>query len=168
MALMEAMFAIGITAILIAAICSIALFSGRSFAALFNYVDLDDSNRIAMDYLTRDVRQCNRFLAYATNTVIMEDFDGSFLYYYYSPSSRTLTRYKNGASKVLLRECDRLNFSFGQRNSVEGSYDVYPAASADTAKLVNVSWSCSRSLFGNKENTESVQTARIVIRKQGT
>jgi hypothetical protein len=48
-----------------------------------------------------------------------------------------------------------------------GSYDVYPAASAATAKVVNVSWICSRQIMNGMENTESVQTARIVIRKQG-
>ena len=56
----------------------------------------------------------------------------------------------------------------GQRNPVGGSYDIYPAATAATAKVINVSWMCSRKIFGIKEDTESVQTARIVIRKQGT
>jgi hypothetical protein len=34
--------------------------------------------------------------------------------------------------------------------------------------VVNISWICSRSIFGNSINTEAVQTARIVIRRQGT
>jgi len=168
LALIEAMFAIGITAMLMLAICSISLFSGRSFAALFNYVDLDDSNRIAMDQLTRDLRQANRVTAATANSLTLEDSDGSALSYNYSSSGRTLTRVKNGVSKVLLHDCDRLNFSLGQRNAVGGSYDVYPAATAATCKVVNVGWSCSRTIFGRAENTESVQTARIVIRKQGT
>jgi hypothetical protein len=32
--------------------------------------------------------------------------------------------------------------------------------------LIEVSWICSRQIFGKKVNTESVQTAKIVIRKQ--
>ena len=109
--LAEALVAIGITSLLVLAICAFTMFSGHSFAALFNYVDLDDANRICMDQLSRDVRQ---------------------------------------------------------RNPVGGSYDVYPVATPGTAKVVDVSWLCSRTIFGRKENTESVQTARIVIRKQGT
>ena len=31
-------------------------------------------------------------------------------------------------------------------------------------KLVSVSWRCSRTILGQKVNTESVQTAKIVIR----
>ena len=67
-----------------------------------------------------------------------------------------------------LTECDWLTFDIRQRNSIGGTYDLYPVATPGTTKVVNVSWSCSRTIFGRKENTESVQTARIVIRKQGT
>jgi len=55
-----------------------------------------------------------------------------------------------------------------QRNPIDGSLEVYDAASFDVAKVIDVSWVCSRTIFGRKENTESVQTARIVIRKQGS
>jgi len=34
--------------------------------------------------------------------------------------------------------------------------------------VINVFCMCSRTIFGYKEDSESVQTARIVIRKQGT
>ena len=33
-------------------------------------------------------------------------------------------------------------------------------------KLIAVSWVCSRTILGSKMNTESVQTAKIIIRKQ--
>jgi hypothetical protein len=167
-ALAEALLAVGITGLLILVICAFTLFSGRSFAALFNYVDLDDANRVVMDEISREVRQASRVTACTTNSLTLEETDGSVLTYSYSPTLRTLTRIKNGVSRVLLRECDSLTFTVGQRNPVNGSYDVYPAATAATTKVVNVSWLCTRSLFGLKENSESVQTARIVIRKQGT
>jgi len=101
-------------------------------------------------------------------TISLEDSDGVALSYAYDATARTLTRAKSGVSRILLKQCDRLNFSIGQRNAVGGSYDVYPAATPATCKVVNVSWICSRTIFGIKNNTESVQTARIVIRKQGT
>ncbi len=169
-ALVEMLFAIGVATILAVGVCGFSMFASRSFAALYNYVDLDDVNRIAIDQLTRDVRQCNRVAYYNTNGVclVLEEPDGVNISYVYNPSLRTLTRTKGSDVKVLLRECDRLNFSLGQRNTDVGGYDVFPVATTlDTAKVINVSWVCSRTLFGRKENTESVQTARIVIRKQG-
>jgi hypothetical protein len=166
--LAEALVAVGITGLIILVICAFSVFSGRCFAALFNYVDLDDANRMAIDQLTRDVRQANRVTACTTNSLTLEDSDGLSLTYSYDPATHKVSRTKNGVSKVLLQSCETLSFSIGQRNAVGGSYDVYPAATPETCKVVNVSWICSRSILGVKENTESVQTARIVIRKQGT
>jgi Tfp pilus assembly protein PilW len=164
----ELTMSLGLATMLGVAICSFYIFTSRSIAALYNYTDLDDCNRNAMDTLTRDIRQANRVLAASTNFLVMEDGDGLTLFYIYSDSTRDLFRYKNGSLRTLLTECDRLEFTIGQRNTVNGSYDVYPAATAATAKVVNVSWLCSRPIIGRPLNTESVQTARIVIRKQGT
>ena len=166
--LLEAMFGIGITALLIGTVTTFSVFSSRNFVMMANYVDLDNANRIAMDNLSRDLRQCNRVTAYTTNSITVEDSDGAPLTYAYSPSARTLTRTKNSVSTVYLKECDTLNFSLGQRNPVNGAYDIYPAATPANAKVITLSWRCSRGVYGLKENTESVQTARIVIRKQGT
>lgn len=166
--LIEMMFTVGITALALGALASFFVFSTHSFTTLFNYVDLDDANRLAMDQVTRDVRQANSVTGYTTNSLTLQDSDGLPLSYTYDAGARTFTRTKSGVSTTLLTECDRLAFIICQRNPVGGSYNVYPAATPATAKVVNVSWSCSRKVFGLKEDTESVQTARIVIRKQGT
>lgn len=169
-ALAEAWIAVGITSLLLIVLASFSDFSGRSFAALFNYTELDDVNRIAMDRITRDVRQAIQVKNATSSLLVLVDADGvSTITYQYFPLTRELQRTKTGeAAEKILTECDRLTFSIGQRNTVYGSYDVYPETTPNTAKVVNVSWSCSRTIFGRKENTESVQTARIVIRKQGT
>ena len=166
--LSEVLVTFGITALLFIAIAAVAMFSGQSFVALANYVELDDHNRIAIDTLTRDLRQCNRVISSTTTSLSIEDSDGTTITYNFNADTAMLTRAHLGQTSVLLRGCDRLNFSLGQRNPVGGSYDVYPAANPSTAKVVNVAWSCSRTILGQKQNTESVQTARIVIRKQGT
>jgi len=167
--LVEALMAIGITSLMLLTLCSVSMFSERSFASLFNYVDLDDCNRLAMDQLTRDVRECNKVKSFTPTSITLEDSDGFDLSYSYSAAGRTLTRVKTSVVKVLLRECDAFSFTLGQRNIVGGTYDSYPlATAASDAKLVNVSWKCSRRIVGLRDNTENVQTARIVIRKQGT
>src|SRR5688572_10794203 len=168
--LAETVMAAGIGTLLVLVLINFTMFSTKSFAALFNYVDLDDVNRIAMDRVTRDVRQANRVKSSTATTLLLEDADGVELSYVYSPYTRVLVRTKAGSpAETILSECDRLVFDVRQRNPVAGSYDVYPVLkSPDSAKVVNVSWSCSRKIMGRIENTESVQTARIVIRKQGT
>ena len=167
MALAEALVGMCVVMLILLALFAFSMFSTRAFATMYNYVDLDDDNRIAMDTLTRDVRQCQRVIDCTSTRLILEDGVGNALGYIYDPSARTLTRTNLAFSKVILRECDRLLFKICQRNTMTGGYDVYAAATPATAKVVNVSWLCSRTLFGRRENTESVQTARIVIRKQG-
>ena len=167
-ALSEMMVAVGITALLLLAVASVSLFSSRSFASLANYVDLDARNAVAMDQITRDLREANAVTDATATTLTLQAGDGSSVRYAYSPTDKTLIRTQNTVTRTILDECDRFTFSLGQRNPVGGSYDVYPAATPATAKVVNVAWTCSRKIMGLKQNTESVQTARIVIRKQGS
>ncbi|MBI4659259.1 MAG: hypothetical protein HY735_10495, partial [Verrucomicrobia bacterium] len=53
-----------------------------------------------------------------------------------------------------------------QRNPIGGTYDQYPTGAASTCKLVQLRWICSRKILGVAKNTESVQSAKVVIRKQ--
>ena len=162
----EAVITIGITGMIMAALATMLALSGYNFGALTNYVDLDGGNRIAMDTITRDLRECNRVTACNGTALTIEDSDGDTISYSYSSTTQTLTRTKNGVPKVLLHGCETLAFSLAQRNPIGGSYDVYPAATPATAKVVSVSWNCSRTIFGRRSNSESAQTARVVIRKQ--
>ena len=169
--LSEILVVMGITTILVLAVMCFFMLAGRSFAAIFNYVDLDDANRVCMDQLSRDIRQSNGVKNFVTNNNVITltlDDAGTDLSYSYDGGQRTLTRVRGTDSRVVLQNCDTLHFDLRQRTPKDGSLEVYDAASFDVAKVIDVSWVCSRTIFGRKENTESVQTARIVIRKQGT
>lgn len=166
--LIELMIAGAISSLVATALAALVIFSNRSFAAMMNYVDLDHRSRLALDTMARDIRQANRLKACTDTSLTFEDSDGGELKFVYDAAAATLRRWKNGvtASKPLLSECDSLLFTILQRNPVGGTYDQYPTASADTCKLVQLRWVCSRKIFGAKVNTESVQSAKIVIRKQ--
>lgn len=164
--LVEFMVASGIGLLVLTALAAFTSYTGRSFVAMGNYVDLDRASRNALDYMTKDIRQTQRLSGYASNRIDFLDHDGGTLAYVYNAAARTLTRTKGSTNKVLLTECDALQFSIFQRNPVGGTYDQYPTATLADTKLVQVTWTCSRTIFGAKVNTESVQTAKIVIRKQ--
>jgi hypothetical protein len=168
MTLVELMIAAAISSLVFLGVASLVFYSGRSFAAMANYVDLDHRSRIALDTMSREIRQANRLTAYTSASLTFEDFDGAALIYTYDSGAKTLTRSKNGVanSKPLLTDCDSLQFSIYQRNPVGGTYDQYPTATATTCKLVQLNWICSRKILGVRKNTESVQSAKIVIRKQ--
>jgi prepilin-type N-terminal cleavage/methylation domain-containing protein len=164
--LVEFLVSLAVGSLIFLAVAVLGLYAGRSFAGLANYAELDSKSRNALDRLTRDVRQVNRLTASSASSLTFEDADGGTLQYVYSPDRKTLSRIKGGNTETLLTGCDRLNFSIYQRNPIGGTYDQYPAASASTAKLINVTWTCSRRILGTTMNTENVQTAKVVIRKE--
>lgn len=166
--LLEFLFAVGIGAIVLMGLAGLMFYTGRSFAALANYVDLDASSRKALDTMSREIRQTRRLVAGTATRLEFEDYDGITLVYQYDANARTLRRTKNGVQspKPLLTECNFLQFSMFQRNPVNGQYDQYPTAVASQCKVVQLRWVCSRDLIHARYNTESVQSAKIVIRKQ--
>jgi hypothetical protein len=157
----------GLASLVVMVLSLLMLFGGRSFVAMANYVILDQKSRNALDRMSKEIRQCNRLISWSTNYLMFEDSDGGNLLYYYVPSSRTLYRFKDWQQTTgpLLEGCDYLKFWTFQRNPVSGSYDQYPSATVDTCKLVQLSWVCSRRILSS-QNTESVQSAKVVIRKQ--
>src|SRR5687767_10878430 len=116
--------------------------------------------------MTRDIRQTVALSSYTPHRLTHSDADAVPLVYEYSPISRTLTRSKGAQSTVILTDCSALSFSIFQRNPSNAVYDYFPTATAANCKLVNVNWTCVRRVLGSPINSESVQTAKIVIRKK--
>jgi hypothetical protein len=160
------MVSLAVGSLMFLAVGVFGMYSAKSFASIANYVDLDAYSRQALDRLTKDVRQVNRLVSSSATSLVFEDSDGASLSYVYSPVAQTLSRIKGGTTQVLLKECDSLTFEIFQRNPIGGTYDQYPTATAATCKLINVSWRCTRNIMGKQFNSESVQTSKIVIRKQ--
>jgi hypothetical protein len=165
LSLLETMIATGIGALLMATIMALSSYTARSFAAISNYVTLDRASRKALDRLTMMVREADGVTAFNTNRVQLS-YHGAPLVYTYDAGAKNLVESWNGANTTMLQGCDSFNFGIFQRNTVGGSYDQYPAALDESeAKIIQVSWICSRRLLGNLINTESIQSAKIVIRK---
>lgn len=166
--LVELLVGMAIGGIVLATLASLVFYTGRSFAAMANYVDLDAHSRNALDRMSKAIRQTSKLTSASATNLVFENFDGSTLAYVYNAEERTLRRYLDGVAdpEPLLVECDYLHFGIFQRNPVAGTYDQYPAATPATCKLVQLRWLCSRDLIHSRFNTESVQSAKIVIRKQ--
>ena len=165
--LIEYVISIGVGSIALLAIVAFSIYTGRSFAGIMNYVELEGQSRTALDGMIKDIRQTGLLTGFTSNSLTFQDYDAKALTYAYDPEARTLTRTKDGASKTLLNECDSLDFSIFQRNTTNGTYDQYPTTlQASNCKVVQVTWTCSRQITGTKLNTETVQTAKIVIRNQ--
>lgn len=164
MTLVEVLIALGIGALLLMAVASVTMFSSKSLAGLYNYVELSTASRLALDKMTREIRQAQRMTEFATNKLTFLDYDGKQLVYQYFPAERVLMRSKEGVDESLLRDCENLTFTAFRRNTLQGTFDL-GKTNADT-KVIHVNWTCSRSILGARVNSEPVQSAKIVIRKR--
>jgi len=175
----EILIAVAIGSMVLVVVGALTIYGLRSFVAIGNYTDLDAKSRGAMDRMSREIRQASSLIGYQTNAaskwIMFTNSDLGFtVKYVWDAGSRKLTCEKIGQSpQVYLTECDRWDFTFYQRTPQANKTNVfYPATNnagiydLRECKLIDMTWKCSRTLLGKKWNTESVQTAQIVLRNQ--
>lgn len=169
--LVEMMVAMAVFSVSAIALASLFLFSVRSFASLANYAALDQQNRIAMDKITREIREAREVTGYTVNppTLTLLNTNNVSVTYQFSPTEKTMTRTaSDGSSEVLLTNCNLLSFNIYQRTPSNGNYGIFPVASNNwqqTAKVIQLTWKTSRTIDPTARiNSENIQTARVVIR----
>ena len=169
MTLVEVMIAMSVFTIAGGAVMSAYVFGLRSFQALSNYSQLDQQNREAMDRLSREIRQANSVFTFnnSSNNSSLTIVDGFMknVTYSFNASTKQMLRTREGVQEVVLEDCSLINFHLGMRPP-NTNYGYYPTTSPNLAKIVDLTWKTSRALPGGVKNTENIQTARIVIRKQ--
>lgn len=167
MTLVEVMIATSIGTLILATAGSLMVYNARSLAALTNYADLDRYSRGAVDKLSQDIRQATNVVSFTGTELRLGTSRGrSNIVYTFSPITKTLARQEGRNTEILLYECDSLTFTLYGRNNVSNTWDQFVVTNAAGAKLIKLNWTCSRTILGQAVNTESVQTAKIVLRKQ--
>ena len=167
MTLVEVLVATAIGSMILVAAGSLMVYNSRSLAALTNYADLDRYSRTAVDKLSEDIRQATALVAFTSTELEFNASRGrSNITYTFNPDTRQLVRRSGNNREVLLQECDSLTFTVYGRNNVSNSWDQFVVTNAAGAKLIKLNWTCSRTILGQALNTESIQTAKIVMRKQ--
>jgi prepilin-type N-terminal cleavage/methylation domain-containing protein len=165
--LVEMMVASGVGAIVLTGLMLMFWFSNRSFASLANYLDLDQKTQVALDKMSREIRQVNMLTAFSPTNLTFQDWDGATLQYTYDPNSQTLTRNKGNTNiTTLLTGCDSLQFSIFQRTPNTNTFEPVSTFTVTDTKVIELTWNCSRKILGNTANTESMESAKIVIRKK--
>lgn len=130
--------------------------------AIGNYTDLNEKSRLTLDLLSKDIRNASALTSFATNSITLTNLDTTV--FTYAWDGKAVTRTYAGVKTLLMTNCDYLCFNVYQRNPTNNFSFVSSSSTPSQTKLIDVSWRCSRSYNGTKLYTESVQTARIVIR----
>ena len=162
--LIEVMVAAGLAGIVVTVVAMLAYFTSRSFVAATNYTDMALLSRMALDNMSRTIRQARKVTAYATNSITLLDANGNSIQYALNPATRSLVNVSGGATNTYLNGCNSLQFWIYQRTPKSNSFTCYDPAYVTNAKLVQVTWSCSRQIFGANVNNEVVESASICLR----
>jgi len=162
--LVELMVAFGLGLIVMAAIALLAYFSSRSFATMTNYTEMSQRTQLALDKMSREIRQARQLTSYSTNSVTLLDINGSPLEFTYNPARKELVRVSGGVATTYLTGCDSLHFWVYQHTAKSNSFDCYPPAYVTNGRVIQVTWTCSRLVRGSKANTENVQSSKIALR----
>jgi hypothetical protein len=162
--LVEGMVATAVGLLLMTAVLSFFFYSNRSFAAMANYMDLDQRTQFALDKMSREIRQVTALTGYSSTNLIFQDNDGLTLSYVYDANLQALTRSKSGVTENLLTNCSSLQFSIFQRTPSNNTFQPWTATSVTNTKAIELTWNCYRTISGVKINTENMQSAKIVIR----
>ena len=178
--LVEISVAIAVGSIVLAAVATLTMYAAKSSLAMVNYTDLDSKSRYALDVITREIRQATGLLAYSSSQsgkslTLTNANQAATVTLTYSPDSRQVVMSKTGQNDLTaLTECDTWNFALYQRTPYITTSNVlyYPATNSsgvmdvNLCKLISLSWKCSRTIFAQKVNTESVQAAQIILRSK--
>src|SRR6185503_16238277 len=161
--LLSAAIGIGLVSLLFLSLAAIYLYSTRSFAEFGNYADLDANSRLALDMMSRDIRQADYVKDFSSNSITFQS-GANELKFSYNPTQRVVLRQLGSSTTPLLWDCDDVRYSVFARNPTNSVYDFYPeAASPTNGKVVQVTVLCTLSLLERKANSTTVQSAKIVI-----
>ncbi len=164
----ELVITIAISVLVLAAVGLTTSFANRTLDAIGNYADLDRQSSNALNLMARDVRQTGGLTNYTSTTLWFTNLaDGKMLKYWLNTDRQTLnyTNESAGEGGTLLKGCVALNFSLFQRVPISGTTMTFnPTTNASLAKVVVLEWVCRRTNYLSLQNSESVQTAKIVLR----
>ena len=165
--LVELMVATAVGALVLTGVASVFVSSNFSFAVVGNYVNLDRASESAMDQMSRDIRRSANLASFASDQLVFNYAGTTNLIFTYDASAGKLMSWKTGdaVTNVLLTGCDSLQFSM-YGNIPQPGGDLTTTTTISNAKAISVNWRCSRTILGNKRNTEDSQEAVIVIRNK--
>jgi Tfp pilus assembly protein PilV len=175
--LVELAVTLGIGSIVLVVLGMLSFYGLQSFFVMGNCAALDDKSRLASNQITREMRQATRVVRYDVKPegkllVLTNSLEGYSVEYFWDAETRTVSCNKTDQSpSICLSDCDVWNASFFQNFPVASMSSPYLSATngvgtldLNQARIVSLSWKCSRPVAVSKTRTESAHTFRVALR----
>ncbi len=160
----EVLVASGLGLLVLLGVALLSFYCSRSFVAMANYAQLDQHSQLALDKMSKEIRQARRLTDCSGNSLTIQDVDGHPVQFIWDQPSRRLVRVSAGQTNTYLTDCEKLQFWRYQRTPISNSFDAYLPAYLSDSKVIQMNWVCSRSILGAKANSQSIQSAKVVLR----
>src|ERR1051326_6505047 len=98
--LVELMIASTLGLLVAMAVGLLSFYSSRSFVALANYVNMDQQSQLALDKMSKEIRQSHGLTAFSSTVLSFKDAANQLVTYYYEPKNRSLMRQVGGQETV--------------------------------------------------------------------
>jgi len=159
--------AVGVGSIVTVFAITLVVHSGRTFASLYNYADLNSSSLVAIDRVTTDIRNASALTFFDPQRIILNlGTNKPPVTLAYSVKDRVLTRQiGTGPETVILTGCDSLDFFIYEPEVASNTLALTSTTAPADAKAVGVTWLCSRSILGRPVNNDNPRTAITAMRK---
>jgi prepilin-type N-terminal cleavage/methylation domain-containing protein len=169
--LLELLVAVGVGSLVLAGAVTMFISGQANFASLGNYTELSNQSRLALDRMSRDIREASQVLSWQANgsgstLVLTNALRSTQITYSWNRTNRLLSCSITGQpDKNYLSGCDSWTCSFYQRTP-STNWTMFITTNLVECKMVTMTWKCSRSVLGRKLNTENMVTAQIVLRNK--
>jgi hypothetical protein len=175
--LVEYLVATSVGLLVITAALVLWAYGTKTCASLLAYVELSSASKNAFGRMSQQIRTAKGVQSCSTTNLVLI-VPGKTLghqhtmTYGYDPNRQSLlqTLRKNPGNEqtlTLLTGCSNFSFSVFQRTPVSNSFGLYTNAwSTNTAKVVQVRWTCYRLVTGDRGSIENQLSAKVVIRSQ--
>ena len=165
--LAEYLMAIGVGGVVTGLAVALVLHSGRTFASLANYAELNAGSINTMDRLTREIRNSANIISFESHRIVLDvGSNQPPVTYNYSDLTKTLSRQQGtDPATTILSGCDSLSFRVYDPTVQSNSLALTLSTTTNDAKAVRVEWVSSRSILGQDVNSANPRTATIVLRK---
>ena len=173
MALPELLVAVGLAAIVLTVLFVLFSFGMRSFAGLGNYASLSAQNRLAMDRMSREIRQATAVVEAQTNLpirwLVLSDTTTNpplIIRYTWNSTTGVLTSEQTGQPiRTNLLGCEQFDFALFQRTP-SNNWTFYPTTDTNCCKLIRLTWRCSRPIPGQTLANQDTLWAQIALRNK--
>ena len=135
----EVLFSVAIASVIGAALCSLLLHFSRTSTALFSYAVANGNDRLSVEIVGRDIREAKAFLQLNPTNILLWNSNNT-VQLTFDSKKRQLSRIVGSNNKVLLANCDKLSFSFYERNNTALNYENLLTSSSTNCRIVQMNW----------------------------